>query len=223
MWIKFPGIADGSTNIFITLEIPECCSECDDSMHNWHENVVTLYLKIGQENEYLRNCLSTKVSYVYLHPYCQRQIALHSFWVTTCPICSIWHSSPKCSGTLVGWSLHEFYRDECLYRTDKDSGRWPGYRPQRHELENHLKNWQQPMHSSWKLIYKHFPIALSIKTFEWRTAITPSIAQTRVNPYNWWPLDNISQSEMWSKWNSIPINCVSWKSTHLIIWSDNKC
>ena len=143
LWIKFPGIADGSTNIFITSEIPECCSECDDSMHNWYENVVTLYLKIGQENEYLRNCLSTKVSYVYLHPYCQRQIALHSFWETTYPICSIWHSSPKCSGTLVGWSWHEFYRDECLYRTDKDSGRWFGYWPQRHELENHLKKWQQ--------------------------------------------------------------------------------
>ena len=43
--IKFPGIAGGNTNRFITLEIPESCSEFDDSTHNWHENVVAFYLK----------------------------------------------------------------------------------------------------------------------------------------------------------------------------------
>ena len=125
---------------------------------------IEVCLKRGQKTKYMWICFSTKERYVYLHPYCQRQIALHSFWVTTDPICSIWHSSPKCSGTLVGWSWHEFYRDECLYHTDKDSGRWSGYRPQRHELENRLKKWQQPMHSQCKLLYKYCPIGLSFET-----------------------------------------------------------
>ena len=146
---------------------------------------IEVCLKRGQKTKYMWICFSTKERYVYLHPYCQRQIALHSFWVTTDPICSIWHSSPKCSGTLVGWSWHEFYRDECLYHTDKDSGRWSGYRPQRHELENHLKNDSNQcipnVSSSISIVQLGYPL----KRFEWCTAITPSLSQKRVSPYNW--------------------------------------